>query len=60
MPPPAESQGVLFWNSRSLFFPGDPAPACLHLIGVVLVRVDEEAREEAVGPVRVVEKPILL
>lgn len=36
------------------------SPACLYLIGVSLVSVDEEACEEAVGPVRVVEESILL
>ena len=39
---------------------GDPALARLHLTGAVLVSVDEEAREEAVGPVWVVEEPVLL
>lgn len=57
---PAESRGVLFWKSKSLFPPWSARTCCLHLIGVVLVSVDEEAREEAVGPVRVIEKPVLL
>lgn len=39
---------------------GDPALSRLHLTGVVLVGIDEEAREEAVSPVWVIEEPILL
>lgn len=60
--PPADSSGSwsISTSTGACSLHGDPVLAWLHLVGVVLVGIDEEACEEAVGPVRVVEEPVLL